>query len=46
MEVSVAVLGQPVKPYVCQSVFAVKSPNLMSTECTAPTVNEMAKMEH
>ena len=33
--------GQFAKLNVCQSVFVVKSPNLMSTECTTPMVYKL-----
>ena len=38
VKVSVVYLGQSAKLNACQSVFAVKSPNLMFIECTTPTV--------
>ena len=33
-----AIPGQSFKLNVCQSVFVVKLPNLMSAECTTPTI--------
>ena len=38
MEVSLGILRQSAKLNVCQSVFVIKSPNLMSVKCTTPMV--------
>ena len=37
----ISIFGQSVKLNICQSVFTVKSPNLMSTEFTTPTVHTL-----